>query len=276
MSEDIRQMIDKVNNLNQNLGGKIWFHGSKRDKINFGDRDDNPEYNMMGYGLYLTDNITEAGFYATQNNDSGFIYHITVNGNFLDYEKPIEKNIKQNILNNDPNFYSGFKSDKPNLSFDTNEYEYNDYSISWDYLDNDQDWATKGYFISDDTNNEILSQGLSKDECFSELQNIISKLPATDKKELEMLDLPVYKVGKDDVITKDNIFDNMFYLLNYLYIKLGSLKLVSKYLVQNGVSGVISKINTSDYSDGSTVCAVYDETKYKINKKEKFTKKLAY
>jgi hypothetical protein len=57
---------------------------------------------------------------------------------------------------------------------------------------------------------------------------------------------------------------------------LGSLKLVSKYLVQNGVSGVISKINTSDYSDGSTVCAVYDETKYKINKKEKFTKKLAY
>jgi hypothetical protein len=276
MSEDIRQMIDKVNNLNQNLGGKIWFHGSKRDKINFGDRDDNPEYNMMGYGLYLTDNITEAGFYATQNNDSGFIYHITVNGNFLDYEKPIEKNIKQNILNNDPNFYSGFKSDKPNLSFDTNEYEYNDYSISWDYLNNDQDWATKGYFISDDTNNEILSQGLSKDECFSELQNIISKLPATDKKELEMLDLPVYKVGKDDVITKDNIFDNMFYLLNYLYIKLGSLKLVSKYLVQNGVSGVISKINTSDYSDGSTVCAVYDETKYKINKKEKFTKKLAY
>jgi hypothetical protein len=268
MTEDIRKIIDKINNLNENSGGgRIWYHGSKRDSLSFNDRRDDPDYNMMGYGLYLTDSVEEAKYYATKDADNGYIYEITVNGNFLNYDEPIEKNVKQNILNTDPDFYGAFKTEKPDLSFEDDMYEYNDYRISWDFLEDDVAWANKGYFIYDEVNDKMISQGLSKENCFNELQNIINKLPTTHKKELEISDLPFYSTKNTEFLKKDNIFDDMFHLLTYLYIKFGSLTATSKFLVKNGVSGIINKVNTSDYAREATVCVVYDPTKYKIVKR---------
>lgn len=253
--------------LNEYLNNiKIWYHGTKRDYIKLSDRSENVDYNMMGFGIYLTSKKEEAIYYGKEKN--GFLFTIELlDSNILQYSKPIPENIKNDILK-DENFYDLFDNIKnDDFDFEQGFYENETLQISWDLLDLDVDkplWAKKlknGYFVVDDKKDKILIDGLDIEDCSNFIINLISK-----NAEIEFVRDLLYVPSKfnDYVLTKKNVFNSPYHLMNYLYLKFKSLKSVSSYLLKFDIDGVINKIDTSDYGYGAKVCVVFNQEKINI------------
>ena len=64
----------KLSKLFEEVLNETLYHGSKRDSLDWDNRNPNVDYNMLGYGIYLTDDKREAVYYVKEKGKHGYIY----------------------------------------------------------------------------------------------------------------------------------------------------------------------------------------------------------
>jgi|AntRauTorcE11897_2_1112592.scaffolds.fasta_scaffold04826_2 hypothetical protein len=279
---DIRNTLNRLKFLNEEFKRDgVWYHGSQFEHIEFNEKLDKIDLNMLGYGVYLTSKREEAEYYATdENKRSGYVFEITLttNDGILKYDQPIPEQYI-NKLESIKGFYDGFLDENDGIDFEDYEYYSGDGSIqiSWDSLEEPlPDWAkqeglSSGYFIFNDKINKIIKDGLSREQVEDFLSKIEVKSSYGKKFSDHAFDNPTFYVvsNKEGYVTKNNVFDSMYNLLHYLYLgKYKSLKKVSDILVSVNINGIIYNIDTSDYGYGATVCVVYNSSIFNIKSKE--------
>ena len=93
----MKSIIRKL--LYEGLSDKLYYHGSKRDNINLSQKNDDPDYNMLGFGLYLTSLKKEAIHYAKDGGTGGYLYTFNLNGlNIVNWNAKVPKNIIDMVL----------------------------------------------------------------------------------------------------------------------------------------------------------------------------------
>jgi len=93
----MKSLIKKL--LYEGLTDKLYYHGSKRDNINLSQKTDDPDYNMLGFGLYLTSLKKEAVHYAKNGGTGGYLYTFNLNGvNIVNWDAKVPKNIIDLVL----------------------------------------------------------------------------------------------------------------------------------------------------------------------------------
>jgi hypothetical protein len=58
----MKEVIKKL--LRESLLFEKLYHGTNRKELNWEDRNESSDFNMLGYGIYLTDIKDEAKYYA--------------------------------------------------------------------------------------------------------------------------------------------------------------------------------------------------------------------
>jgi len=93
----MKSLIKKL--LYEGLADKLYYHGSERDNINLSQKTDRLDYNMLGFGLYLTSLKKEAIHYAKDGGKSGYLYTFDLNGlNIVNWNAKVPKNIIDMVL----------------------------------------------------------------------------------------------------------------------------------------------------------------------------------
>jgi hypothetical protein len=248
-----------------------WYHGSQRDTIVFDKRDENTDYNMLGFGLYLTDIEEEAKYYVLSEVSNGYLYTISISNsaNIIEYSEPIPKNIEDSMLREE-SFYDTFLDDEYVVDVEDYEYVDGEKTYSWDYFDNKDD-----YFIYDENKDDYVVKGLKEDEVIPYLKTLISGKRYL--KEIEIDSWDFYSIGHDtnsDTLNKDDIFNSVYHLLQYLNHKYDSTKKASEYMVKHGIDGVTSNKDTTDIGkeNGAVTLVCYNPNIYTIEKITPITK----
>ena len=94
------------------------FHGTNRKELNWDNRTDDPDYNMLGYGIYLTDIKDEAEYYAKERESGDKYVHTfkPINANIVSWDGPLPNSVLDYVKNN-PDFFKKHKTNK-GLVFD--------------------------------------------------------------------------------------------------------------------------------------------------------------
>jgi len=77
----------------------VGYHGSKRDSLIFYDRNEHVDYNLLGYGLYLTSSKKEASHYSkVKGNEVGYVYKVLISGNIVNWLDIVQEKEKIIII----------------------------------------------------------------------------------------------------------------------------------------------------------------------------------
>lgn len=271
MNNKIKQL------LREGLLTEIMYHGSKYSEINFHKRDDNIDMNMLGYGLYTTNAKQEAIQYAKSDNDKGYLYTIGVtNGNILPWKGKLPDNLI-NTISKDPDFFNALEK----IDVDIEDYEITigDDTYDWDLFETPQENIKKGWAIY--LNGiDLLVSGLTKEELIPTLMKILKGKGISIYEDMDIDENIFYGLPSEMRLNTDNIFNSLAHLSTYLYIKLGSLKKVSEYLVKHGVDGTkygfeddYGMTSSSDFEGSENtpteVVVIYNPSKIKIKSKQR-------
>jgi hypothetical protein len=241
----------------------LWYHGSTRNEIDFEKMSENIDYNMLGFGLYLTSSIEEAKQYVFDKSNEGYVFKINIseNSNILDYNSPIPDDIKNTILE-DSSFYDSFIDTVIEPDFEDYQYISDEVQLSWDSNDD-------GYFIYDEIKDDFLFQNLKKEEVIPLVKKEITNSNIT-KSHIEIDKLLFYtpEDGGTEYLKKDMVFNTMYHLLQYLNIKFDSSRKISEYLVQFGIDGITTNQTTTDigYEYDALTLVCYNKDIYTIEK----------
>lgn len=258
--------MNHIKLFEQYIGTELWYHGSRREELDFNKRSDNVDYNMLGFGLYLTSSKEEAKHYVLGKTKNGYVHTISIseNANLLDYISPIPEDIKNKMLT-DSNFYEGFTED---VEIDFEDYEFigDGITLSWDYKDS-------GYFIYDELKDDYIVQDIKEEDVIPTVKKIIGSDKMESLSEIEIDKLLFYTPsdGGTDYLTKEMVFDSVYHLLQYLFIRFESTKKVSEYMVSYGIDGVTSNQDTTDIGkeDSASTLVCYNPNIYTIEKTTK-------
>ena len=255
------------------LSEQIFYHGSKRSEISWGNRNESSDFNMLGFGIYLTDNKDEAKYYAINASGQGYLHAYTSNNaNILDWFGEVPEWLRVNVQK-DPNLYDLFIKE---VDFDEYQINLDDgCTIEWDDTSEDlPEWAIEenikpGWFIMKTCNYEsdIFLHGLTQEEVLKHIQQYPNGVTDT----IKVNDTEFYGTSKlNDEMSKNQIFNSVAHLYLYLFTKLNSTKATTNYLVKCGLDGIIAKQDTTEtyrYSgDKPTVMVVYNPNKFKGEK----------
>lgn len=257
--------------LRENLLIETLFHGTNRKELNWNDRNPDPDYNMLGYGIYLTDIQDEAKYYANKKQEGIKYIHTfkPINANIVNWDGPLPESILAYIKNN-PNFFNGGND----VDFEDYSIETSDGSLEWDYIEDPiPDWAKadngkSGYFIIkyDSNGNQVgkIKYGLTKEQVLS----IANQLSSNRGISFEIEPSIFYGITgiKNDELNTQNMLLSIANFYTFLYYKLGSTKKASEFLVNLGIDGVTKQQDTSDFGyseEKPNVTVIYNPNKFK-------------
>lgn len=255
------------------LSEQVFYHGSKRSELSWDNRNESSDYNMLGFGIYLTDNKDEAKYYAVNSSGQGYLHTYTNNNaNVLDWFGKVPEWLVKNVQK-DTNLYDLYLRE---VEFDESQLKLDDgCSIEWDELEDDlPEWAIEdnikpGWFIMKtcNYNTDILISELSRDQAVK----YIEQFPHTNMDTIKVDSYEFYGTSKLNYeMSKDQVFNSVAHLYLYLFTKLKSTKATTNYLVKCGLDGIIAKQDTTEtyrYSgDKPTVMVIYNPSKFKNEK----------
>lgn len=267
----MRKLIKKL--LNEGLLVESLFHGTNRKELNWGERNEDPDYNMLGYGIYLTDIEDEAKYYAKKKKDGTKYVHTfrPMNANIVNWDGPLPKNILSYVNDNSEFFLFGNDNE---IEFDDYEVDTKDGTLEWDFLGDDlpewaiEDGASPGYFIIkyDNNHNQIgdIMYGLSK----KEILDIVNKYGVNNTKSIEIDPTIFYGITgvENDELNSKNMLLSVANFYTFLYYKFGSTKKASEFLTKLGIDGVTKAQDTSDFGYSEKVpkvTVIYNPNKFK-------------